>query len=359
MILKEQLQKIANVKSIPCVTISLNTHRTHPDNLTDAVSLKNLLKEAEDRLTSEFDKKKIAPLLEKIQTISAKIDLNYSLDSLHIFLSNDTEEIIKSAWQTSHQGVHIAERFAVRSLIKSNNRSTNYVLMLLSQSGVHIYEAVNDSIIGEITNDDFPFAENTLQVENADQGSNARKVDNMVREYLNHVDKACVKVHHETGLPCIVIATEDNYSKLQQVADIPAAYIGHAAINYNHVAPHEIVKQSWKIIESLQQQERTQAISQMKEAVGTGKVLTDLQEIYQAALDGRGELLIVHNDFAQPVVMLDERTFDLVEDTNHENAVDDIVSNIAWEVLSKKGRVVFTTQEDLADLGEIVLQVRY
>ncbi|MNJ03605.1 hypothetical protein D3C73_1639970 [compost metagenome] len=57
--------------------------------------------------------------------------------------------------------------------------------------------------------------------------------------------------------------------------------------------------------------------------------------------------------------MLDERTFDLVEDTNHENALDDIVSNIAWEVLSKKGRVVFTTQEDLADLGEIVLQVRY
>ncbi|MNL05314.1 hypothetical protein D3C87_1259010 [compost metagenome] len=327
--------------------------------MTDAVSLKNLLKEAEDRLTAEFDKKTIAPLLEKIQTISAKIDLNYSLDSLHIFLSNDTEEIIKSAWQTSHEGVHIAERFAVRSLIKSNNRSTHYLLMLLSQSGVGIYEAVNDSIITEITNDDFPFAENTLQVENADQGSNARKVDNMVREYLNHVDKAFVKVHHETGLPCIVIATEDNYSKLQQVADIPAAYIGHAAINYNHVAPHEIVKQSWKIIESLQQQERTQAISQMKEAVGTGKVLTDLQEIYQAALDGRGELLIVHNDFAQPVVMLDERTFDLVEDTNHENALDDIVSNIAWEVLSKKGRVVFTTQEDLADLGEIVLQVRY
>lgn len=359
MILKEQLQKIANVKSIPCVTISLNTHRTHPDNLTDAVSLKNLLKEAEDRLTTAYDKKTIAPLLEKIQTISTKIDLNYNLDSLHIFLSNDTSEIIKSAWKTSHAGVHISERFAVRALIQSYNRSTNYLLMLLSQSGVKIYEAVNDSIIGEITNEDFPFQENTLQVANADQASNARKVDNMVREYLNTVDKAFVKLHHETGLPSIVISTEDNYVKLQEVADIPAAYIGHAAINYNHVAPHEIVKQSLEIIESLQKQQRAEAISQIKEAVGTGKVLTDLQEIYQAALDGRGELLIINNDFSQPVIMTDERTFDLVDDPNHENALEDIVSNIAWEVVSKKGRVVFTTQTDLADLGEIALQVRY
>ncbi len=359
MILKEQLQKIANVKSNPCVTISLNTHRTHPDNLTDAVSLKNLLKEAEDRLTTTLDKKTIAPLLEKIQTITTQIDLNYNLDSLHIFLSNDTEEIIKSAWETSHEGVHISERFAVRSLIKSYNRSTNYLLMLLSQSGVQIYEAVNDSIVTEIKNDDFPFPENTLQVANADQASNARKVDNMVREYLNTVDKAFVKLHHDTGLACVVISTEDNYVKLQEVADIPAAYIGHAPINYNHVAPHEIVKQSWEIIETLQKQQRTDAISQMKEAVGTGKVLTDLQEIYQASLDGRGELLIINNDFSQPVVMTDERTFDLVDDANQEDAIDDIVSNIAWEVLSKKGRVVFTTQADLADLGEIALQVRY
>jgi hypothetical protein len=359
MILKEQLQKIVNVKSNPCVTISLNTHRTHPDNLTDAVSLKNLLKEAEDRLTTTFDKKTIAPLLEKIQTISTKIDLNYNLDSLHIFLSNETEEIIKSTWTTSHEGVHFSERFDVRSLIKSYNRSTNYILMLLSKSGVQIYEAINDSIVAEITNDDFPYPENTFQATNAEQASYARKVDNMVREYLNQVDKAFLKVHHETGLPCIVIATEDNYTKLQQVTDLPSAYIGQSSINYNRVAPHEIVQQSWPIIELRQKKQREEAINQIKEAVGTGKVFTDLQEIYQAALDGRGELLIINNDFSQPVVMTDERTFDLVDDANQEDAIDDIVSNIALEVLSKKGRVVFTTQTDLADLGQIALQVRF
>ena len=36
---------------------------------------------------------------------------------------------------------------------------------------------------------------------------------------------------------------------------------------------------------------RRNALDEINEAVGHGKVLTDLQEIFQASLDGRGDLL--------------------------------------------------------------------
>ena len=51
---KEQLQQIAIEKNTPCVTIALNTHSTHPDNEQDEILLKNLLKEAEERVINEF-----------------------------------------------------------------------------------------------------------------------------------------------------------------------------------------------------------------------------------------------------------------------------------------------------------------
>ena len=44
------LQKLAQEKNDPCVSISLNTHKTHPENLKDSVVLKNLLQEAEKRI---------------------------------------------------------------------------------------------------------------------------------------------------------------------------------------------------------------------------------------------------------------------------------------------------------------------
>lgn len=359
MTLKEHLRKIASEKNTPCVTISLNTHRTHPENAKDEVMLKNLLKEAEERVIAEFGKRPVASLLEKIEHLASEIDVNYNLDSLHIFLSNDTKEIVKSSWVTSNEGVHISDSFAVRSIIKSYSRSENYLLMLLSQSGVQLYEALNAEIVKEIRNEEFPFSENRHYSTHSDKGSDPKHLDDLVREFLNKVDKALVKVHNETDLNCVVICTEDNYSKLLQVADKPAVYLGYKAIDYNNTATHQIVKQAWETIQSLQQQRRTNAIDEMKEAVAQGKVITDLQEIFQASIDGRGELLIVHQDFSQPVLMKDERTFEIIDDATTPNAIDDITSNIAWEVLSKKGKVFFTTQDEIKDLGKIVIKTRY
>jgi hypothetical protein len=359
MALLDQIKKLAAEKSTPCVTISLNTHRTHPDNTHDVVLLKNLLKEAEERVIAEFGKRPVAALLEKLSGLAGEINENHNLDSLHIFLSNDTKEIIKSPWPSSNQGVHISDSFALRSIMKTYNRSENYLLMLLSQTGVHLFEAMNDGIIHEIHTDEFPFPENQHYNTNHEKASDAKHLDNLVREFLNKVDKALVKVHAQTGLNCVVICTEENYTMLQQVADKPSIYLGYAPVNYNKTATHDIVKQSWEVIKSLQFDRRTRAIGEMKEAVANGKVLTDLQDIYRAAIDGQGDMLIVHQDFQQAVVMKDDRSFDLVDDATTPHAIDDITSTIAWEVLSKKGRIFFTSQDEIKDLGKIVLKTRY
>jgi hypothetical protein len=304
-------------------------------------------------------KKPVSSLLKKLSSVESEIDVNYNLDSLHIFLSNDTKEIIKSAWSTQRDGVQISNTFAIRSLIKSLNRSEEYLILLLSQNGAKLYNAVNDGISNEINNDDFPFSENPHYVIGDEKRSDSKLMDNMVREYLNKVDKAIVKMYNETGLHCIVICTEDNYSRLMQIADKPQIYHGYANIDYNKTDIHHIAKQGWEIIKPLQHIRRTKAISEIKEAVGQGNVLIDLQEIYQASIDGRGDLLIVYEDFSQPVHMITNRTFILETDTTKPDVIDDITSNIAWEVLSKNGRVVFTTQNEIKDLGMIVLKTRY
>lgn len=333
MALRRLLQQLGNEENNPCVTISLNTHRTHPDNLQDQILLKNLLKEAEERMVNEFEKKAVAALLNKIKLVENEIDANYNLDSLHLFLSNDTQEVIKAPWPVRQNMVHIAQSFAVRPLIKAYSRNKEYLVMVLSQNSVNLYEAVNDGIIREITNDDFPFSENVQPIFYPEKTSDPKYVDDLIRKHFNRVDKALVKVHNDTDLNCVVVCTVDNYSLLTQVADKPTAYYGFVNIDYNKRAPHQIVQQTWSFIKSLQQHRKTEAINEVKEAVAHGTVLTDLQEIYQAAIDGRGDLLIVHNDFAQPVLMTGERTFDIIEEPSTPGAIDDITSNIAWEVL--------------------------
>lgn len=359
MTLRQKIETLAKEKNTPCVTISLNTHRTHPDNAQDEIVLKNLLKEAEERIINEFGKISVASLLEKLSTIQSEFKVDYNLDSLHIYLSNDTKEIIKTAGSVNENAVHISNTFAVRPLIQEYNRSEEYLIMVLSQGGVNLYNTINDSIVSEINNNGFPFSKNPHYVIEPEKRSDPKQMDNMVREFLNKVDKAFVKVHNQTGLSCVVVCTEDNYSHLMQVADKPNLYHGYSPINYNNTAAHHIAKQAWEIVKELQNKRRTEAIGEIKEAMAQGKVLTDLQEIYQSAIDGRGNLLILHQDFSQPVLMTSDRSFKLVTYKTQPEVIDDITSNIAWEVLSKKGRVVITTKDEINDLGQIMLKTRY
>lgn len=356
---REILEKLASEKSNPCVTISMNTHRTKPDYLKDRIVLKNLCKEAQERLVNEFGKKPVKVLLKKLENIPDEIDMSMNLDSLHIFISNRTEEVIKSSWPARSDIVHISDSFALRPLIYALNRTDEYMILLLSQSGVQLFLAQNDEIIDEITGNGFPFGENIHFHTDPLKISDPKAVDNMVREFLNKVDKALQKITNQTSLPCIVISTEDNYNRLMQVADNQDLYIGFANINYNNTANHFISSQAWEIIKKVQKERIFEAINDIKEAIPQGKVYTDLQEIYRAAKEGRGELLLTSYDFFQAVKMKDEYSFEPVQDVTLPGIIDDITSNIAWEVISKNGRAFFAKSDYMKELGNMVLKVRY
>lgn len=359
MSLQEKLQKLAVEINEPSVSISLNTHRTLPENQQDEIVLKNLIKEAENRVTEEFGKRQASSVLEKLENISGKINHRHNLESLHIFLSDETEEIIRSTWPTVNNTVEIDSKFAIRPLVKDAVRSQEYLILVLAQNGTRLLEATNDKVTKEIYEEGFPFPENPFYITHSDMRSDSKQVDNQVKEYFNRIDKSVVEIHKKTGLEVVVISTADNYSKLLEVADIPGIYVGHDHKNYSESDEHHLVEQAYEIIKAKQKEGRTQAIEELREAVSHGKVLTDLQEIYQAALDGNGDLLIVNQSYQQPVKLTGERTFEYVKDSKEPGIVDDIISIISWEVLSKKGRVHFTDQKELLDLGEIVLKTRY
>ena len=355
----QKLEKLANERNAPCVTLSLNTHRTHPDSLSDVIMLKNLVKEASDRVLGKYDKREVAALIENLESLENTIDPNLNLDSLHIFISNETLEVFRSSWSTEENKVNVSDRFNLRQVIKNHSNSEDYLIMLLSQSGVALFEASDESIITEIKNEDFPYSDNQHYITHSDKASDGKQVDNMVREYLNKVDKALVRVHNETGKNCVVICTEDNYSKLQQVADKPSVYYGYSPINYNDFANHTIVKQAFGLISAIQKEKRTEAIEEVKEAVGQGNVITELNEIYKAVKEGRGDLLIAHTDYNQAVRIGDNDTIEMVSTIEGENTIEDLVSDLAWKVIAQKGRAVFTSQDEIKEIGKIALKTRY
>ncbi|MBL1409277.1 baeRF3 domain-containing protein [Sphingobacterium faecale] len=358
MALQRQLQELAEKQSMISVTLSLNTHRTHPDSAQDSIMLKNLINEAKQTILQQFDKRTAHAVLNKLDELPDRVDVRNNLDSLHLFVSTDTLSIIRSPWSIEKNSVTVGNRFAIAPLLKMANRSYAYYILLLSQNDTRVFEVAEDNVTQEIKNEDFPF-ENPLFIREPIRRSDARTVDNHVREYFNHVDKGAVKLYNQTSMPFLVISLDENYTVLQQVADKKDIYIGHSPVNYNKTTSYDLAKQAWNTVIELQHQERTRAIDTLRAGVSQGRVLTDLQEIYWAALDGNAALLIVHGDFQQAVNKVGERDIELIDEKESSPLDYDIVSAIAWNVRSKNGRVVFTQQDQLKELGDIALLTRY
>ena len=361
MSIKDQLAKLAEEKSYPSVTISFNTSRTIPDNQQDPIKLKNLVKEAEERILEKMHWREAPEVLEKLKALPEEMEVHKNIESLNIYVSKDTFEFIRTTNPVVHEGVWVDETFAIRPLIKAVNRIEEYLVLYLTQKGVHLYKAIDNTIVEEINNDDFPFTESGYNLSHvfADDRTNDIQ-QNRLKNFINQVDKAVLRVDPTYSTPVLVVSVADNYSYLLDEADRPAVYIGNVSADFNSpTQKHEFMADAWEFMKERQKAHRTELIEEMQEAVGQGNVVTDLEEIYQAAIDGRGDLLIVHQDFQQAVRMIDDRTFEFVEDPTEEGAIDDITSIIAWEVISKKGRAIFTSQEEIKDLGNIVLKTRY
>ena len=240
------MEAIVKETGNPCVSISFNTHKAYPDYELDHIALKNLQKEALHQILEKYDKNEVKRLIVKLTEVSSKIDFTKSSNSMHIFISKKTEEIVKSTLVLSKNTVQVANKFYADHLQQEFQFNESHLILLLSQSGVQLFEAQNESIKKEILSHGFPFEkEEHTPVENK---SDRKKIDNLIREYFNKVDKSVVKIHNEKKLDCVVISTNDNYSKLLQVADKKEIYFAHSKLNYNQTSEYQIAKQAFECI---------------------------------------------------------------------------------------------------------------
>lgn len=341
------IEKLAEVEQGPCVSISLNTHRTHPENARDSILLKNLLQEARIKLAEVYEKGLYNELLKKMGLLEKEIDHQKNLNSLHIFLSNDIFEVQRSIWSIEKSFVFVGEEFALNALIQMQTEQIQYYILSLSQGGTKLYSAENQAILEEVRNDDFPFDESTFYTTHGDTGSDSKLVDKLLLEYLNGIDKAIQRLFKTTKLKTVVLSTKDMYTKLIQVSDNQGAYYDHAAIDYNHLQKDDMVNKAWEIVQEEKNRSVDILMQEIARAVPQGKVFTEINDIARAAKEGRAEFLVL------------ERGFRFNDQFNNYALQQNINNRIAYDVLKNQGMVCFADADQMQDFGRIVLKTRY
>lgn len=358
---QQDIRLLQQITGYPCVTITLPTHRTSPQNQQDPVRLKNLAGEAAERLLKEFDKREAEALLKRLEALTAAIDLRHTLDGLALFVNRDFGRAFRLPFSLEERVV-IGETFFTRDLVHALNHSTRYWVLALSEKPTRLYEGI-DHTLTEIEENGFPMIHEGPGGEEALPGGFGIKKsayrDEKHRQFFRKVDEALKPFLANDPLPLIVSGVERFLAFFDEVSAHTNAVIGTVAGSHDKTSPHELGELVQPLVEEFRDGKRREALGQLERAVSERKFVSTVGEVWRLAHEGRGDLLLVEEDFHFPGRLDENGALVRAEDAAAPEVMQDAVDEIIESVLDKQGRVVFVEGGRLEAHGQIALVLRY
>lgn len=358
MITRHDLKELQALTKVPALSILLPTHRTSPDNKQDPIVVKNLVSEATDRLSEEFSPRELEPLLKNLDQLVNDIDYAYALDGLALFVAHDFAKKFYLPF-TVPKRVIIDQSFATRDLVYGLHRAQRYWVMLLSQNASRLLSGTGETL-EEVNNQDFPLqmegpGATTVLPDSADSAY----MDDRHRRFFQSVDRAFTAYAEDDSLPIIVGGVVRQIAFFQEVSQYTSQIVGTITGNFDSATEAELLPQVWPFVQKVRAQQRADALAALDTAMGEKKVSTALDEIWQLANQGRGQLLLVESGYHVPGVVDDQGGLQIVEAKGGTEVMDDVIDEIIEVVLAKGGEVMLLEDGAIANHNRIALTLRY
>lgn len=352
-----KIKEIKNIKANPAVTIYLNTHRTFPDNSKDNIKLKNSIAEVEKRLLNEYSKVETNKIIKKLRDLAEDIDPNYNLDSLIIFVSQNFAEFFRLPIKVK-DNVILNNKFATKVLIRSMLQTEDYYILCISRKIIRLIDAINDSVVAEITDGTFPIRNESYIDSDDIRKSWGNIYDNHAKEFFNKADKQFNNYYNRNPKPVVLAGDARNISYYKEIADNKNIIIGYIEGNFDNTKNHEIVKQAYNVIIKFVKDEQEKAIEELALAQKEQKLMVDLNDIYRTVKEGNGLKLYVEKNYFQPAI-IENDVITLKNNPAESGVIDDIVNEIIDLVIQFGGSVMFLQIDQLKEYNKIALVTRY
>src|SRR5262245_48570882 len=247
---RQDIQELQQAHSYPCLTITLPTHRTWPDNRQDPIRVKNLVTEATNRLRGEFSKRELAPVLERLEALVGQIDYARTLDGLVLAVNNEMAREYVLPFSLSERVV-VDDTFFTRDLVHAYNRTRRYWVLSLSEQQTGLYDATREHL-EEITTGGFPMRHTgpggDAPLPDGRGVNPSRHRDDRHRQFFRAVDQALRPFMAAEPLPLAIAGVDRYQAFFREVSSYADAIIATLRGNYDHLTAHDLGLAIWPAV---------------------------------------------------------------------------------------------------------------
>lgn len=356
------IRLLQSVTQAPCVTISLPTHRTAPDNLQDRIRLKNLVVQASERLSNDYGQRQIADVLTQLEQLVAEIDVQKNLDGLVLCVNQDMARSFVLPFSVQERVV-VDDTFYTRDLVYGMNRTVNYWVVTLNENATRLFRGINDLLI-EHNEFGFPMMHTgpggTTSLSDGIGINRSAERDDAHRQFFRAVDAGVHAVRTHEALPLVVVGVDRFVTFFHEVTDHADAIMATIHGSHDTSTVHQLAAVVWPAVQTHASQLGIKALNELQVAIGGKRMVATMPEVWRVAHEGRGQHLLVEREFVYPGrVDASGLTLTAATDSTASGVLDDAVDELITQVMATGGQVTFVNPGDLHEYQHIALITRY
>lgn len=362
------------------VSIYMPTWRYGSETGQSRIQLKNILKEAEERLVSMgYGGREAAELLKPCTLLLDDALFWQKQDkTLALFISESSFKHFRLPI-TSEETLSVSNKYYLRPLIKYLSSDTRFNVLTLSQSEIKLYKAgaydierVDVPEIDELVENYIP-ANELRQEATSPKGAAggatsflhgynemSQTEKNEISKHLRTIDKEVSRVLKDSGAPLLVYSVDYIYPMYKEVNTYP--HLMEESIKGSPVGAslRDIHDKAMEIVVPRCESTLEREIEKFNTLKGTDSKLSscDAAEITKMALHGRVERLFVA-DGVQQWGFLDNDTGEIIVDNREGEKHMDILDRALIAAMENGGKVYVLDKERMPVIKPAAAILRY
>lgn len=329
---RRDLVELVSVSEWPCVSLVVPLEHSSPENQQNELRVKSLMKRVKEKLAGEgIEHGEARPVLDRLEGLLEGVDLfSYPDLGLALFASPSFGRRLELPFPVRER-VAVDRVFATRDILVALERGVRWRAVVLGSDRVRVLDGFREKLV-EVT----PSATDTS----------------------DSTDGALAPLMAEDSLPLIVVGFEAEILAFLKHSKFAHEVIVTSHGRHDRTKPRELGLHLWPIMkEAVEARRNSRLDRELDAAFKHGRLLSGIEEVWNAAHQGRGDILLVEEDLHFPVEKgLGPRTLlRAPEGLEIDNAIDEIVD----VVLQLGGRVHFVSKGSLREHDGIALVTRY
>lgn len=364
---RQDIVLLQSQEGYPALSIFARTHRTMPDREKDPIVIKNLVKEARERLLKEFSVRELEELFVRLDEVVAKIDYARSKDGIAIFVNKDIARIFRLPVPVESR-VIIDKVFALGEIDKIMHQLVNYWLLQLDEKSVRLYNGIG-GILYEFTDGKFPLTYEKPRIEAMQykvdgktfrhSPHDAQYFDQHKLHFMKEVVDAYQDETKKMHLPLIVTGIERNISFFKEAFKNPIA--AEVLGSFEEFSIYELADVIEPAVQKLWEEKQARKMQEFIDAVGKLNHAFGIRIVWRMVEEGRVRDLLVEEGYSVPGAINegDPSNIMLAEDSTLPGISDDLVDLLIAKVVEKGGSVTFFAPGALSEYEKIAAILRF